>query len=443
MDKRYYILGGLLLILIVVLVLFLATRNRTPKKPTGSSTITVWDSFDNEEDFSDIFSQFLSENKNLDIKFVKKDPAKLEEESINAFAAGTGPDIWIIPNNWLAKHHDKLTALTEKKLDPKAKKTNAEIFQTTYLDAANQDCIIGGQVYCLPLFMDSLSLFYNSELFSSKLSDYARAHQGQDITTVRQLFNGPPKTWEDLTQFIKYYGQGAIAMGGAKNIGHASDILTALMIQYGAQMTSDDKTAALFQTSTNKISDVAYPGTKGLSLYTSFATKNDPNYTWDESQNDYNAFTSGKIAMYLDWSRKAKDIKKDTGRTAEVAALPQIKDSKNPQDIANYQVLTVPKSSQNGDKAWALIQYIIDPQIQMKYISKTGLPQARKDKVQGSNVFIDVQNQYASSWYNPEPTKVDQLFRDAASAVLSGENPQTVLEGTAAQVTNLLKALPQ
>ncbi len=442
MDKRYYILGGLLVLLIIVLVLFLATRNRTPKGPT-TSTVTIWDSFDSEEDFSDIFSQFLAENKDLDIKFVKKDPAKFEEESINAIAAGTGPDIWIIPNNWLAKHHDKLATLASKKLDPKGKKTNAEIFQATFLDAAGQDCIISDQVYCLPLFADSLSLFYNSELFSSKLSDYARAHQGQDITDVRQLFNNPPKTWEDLSQFIKYYGQGAIAIGGAKNVTRASDILTALMLQYGAQMTSDDKTAALFQTSTNKFSDVAYPGTKGLSFYTSFATRNDARYTWDESQNDYNAFTSGKIAMYLDWSRRAKDIKKDTGRAAEVAALPQFKESENPQDIANYQVLTVPKSSQNAERAWALISYILDPQIQMKYISKTGLPQARKDKVQGSDVFIDVQNQYASSWYNPEPTKVDQIFREAASAVISGENPQTVLEGAAAQITNLLKALPK
>lgn len=442
MDKRYYILGGLLVVLIIVLVLFLATRNRQPTKPT-SSTITVWDSFDSEEDFTDIFSQFLAENQGLDIKFVKKDPANFEADSINAFAAGSGPDVWIIPNNWLAKHHDKIITLTEKKLDLKGKKDNADVFETTYLDAANEDCIISNQVYCLPLFMDSLSLFYNSELFSSKLSDYARAHQGEDITAVRQLFNNPPKTWEDLTNMIKYYGQGAIGLGGARNVNRASDILTALMLQEGAQMTTDDKTAALFQTTANKFSDLAYPGTKALSFYTSFANKNDSHYTWSESQNDYDAFISGKIAMYLDWSRTASAIKKDTGRTAEVTALPQFATTKNPVDLASYQVLTVPKSSQNPDRAWSLIQYITDPQIQMKYISKTGLPQARKDKVQGSNIFIDIQNQYAQSWYNPEPTKVEQIFREAISAVLRGENPQTIIEGAAAQVTNLLKALPR
>jgi len=71
------------------------------------------------------------------------------------------------------------------------------------------------------------------------------------------------------------------------------------------------------------------------------------------------------------------------------------------------------------------------------------LPNTRIDKVRNSDNFINIQNQSASSWYNPEPTKVEEIFRDAASATLDGQNPQTVLEGAAAQVTNLLKALPQ
>ena len=441
MDKRYYILGGLLLLLIIVLVIFLATRSE--KKPTETPVITIWDSFDSEDNFREIFDQYLAENKGLEIKFIKKDPAKFEEESINTFAAGTGPDIWIIPNNWLPKHHDKLTTLAEKKLDPKGKKSNDETFKNTFLAVAYQDNVIDAQVYGLPLFIDSLSLFYKTELFDAKLSDYAKAHPDQDIATVRQLFNNPPKTWEDLSEFIKYYGAGAIALGGAKNVERASDILTALMLQYGAKLTTDDKTAALFQTSTNNFSEVAYPGTKALRFYTSFSSSDDPNFTWDDSTNDYQAFINGKVAMYISWSRRAQDIKKDTGRPAEVTALPQFKDSKNPQDLASYQVLTVPKTSKNAAMAWNLILSITDAQIQMKYLAKAGLPNTRIDKVRNSDNFINIQNQSASSWYNPEPTKVEEIFRDAASATLDGQNPQTVLEGAAAQVTNLLKALPQ
>ncbi len=93
MDKRYYILGGLLLLLIIVLILFLATRNRQPEKPS-SSTITVWDSFDTEESFSDIFSQFLAENNDLNIKFVKKDPNSFEDKLKKTFKL---PVIGVLP----------------------------------------------------------------------------------------------------------------------------------------------------------------------------------------------------------------------------------------------------------------------------------------------------------------------------------------------------------
>lgn len=439
MDRKFIIAGGLLFILLVVLVLFIVTRPE--KKPAATPTITIWDSFDSEDNFREIFDQYLAENKDLEIKFIKKDPAKFEEESINAFAAGQGPDIWVVPNNWLPKHHDKLSTLAEKELDSKHKKSNDETFKNTFLDVAYQDCVIEAQVYGLPLFIDSLSLFYNTELFNVKISEYAKAHTGQDISTVRQLFNNPPKTWEDLSEFIKYYGAGAIALGGARNVEHASGILTAMMLQYGAKMTTDDKTAALFHASNNAFSDLAYPGTKALSFYTSFGSRDDPNFTWADNTSDYQAFTSGQLAMYLGWSRQAQDIKKDSGRPAEVTALPQFKESKNPQDLANYQVLTVPKTSQNAEKAWDLILYITNPQIQMKYLVKSGLPNSRKDKIQGSNNFIDIQNQYSATWYNPEPKKAEEIFREAIRAVLAGENPQTVLEGAAAQVTNLLKDL--
>ncbi len=439
MDKRIYIIGGLLLIFIILLVLFFTTRG--PKTPIEKPVITIWDSFDSEENFADIFQTYQAENKDIEIKFVKKDPASFEEESVNAFAAGGGPDIWVIPNNWLPKHHDKLATLAEKTLDPKAKKNNDEIYKNTFLPVAYQDNVLDGQVFGLPLFIDSLALFYNSELFSAKFNDYVKAHRGLDTSTVRGIFNDPPKTWDDLSEFIKYYGQGAIALGGAKTIDRSSDILTALMLQYGAKMTADDKTAALFQTSTNVFSDVAYPGTKALRFYTSFATKDEPNYTWDNSQTDYQAFVSGKVAMMINYSRKAADIKKDSGRAAEVTSLPQIKDSQNPIDLASYQTFTVPKTSKNQTHAWDLIRYLSGPQIQTKYLAKTGLASSLKEKVQGSTNYIDLQNQYSASWYNPEPKKADEIFKKAIEQVLAGENPQTVLEGAAAEVTTLLGGL--
>jgi ABC-type glycerol-3-phosphate transport system substrate-binding protein len=446
LDKRYYILGGLLVLLLIVFVAFLVSRkgNTRPKGPT-TNTITIWGSYDTEENFADIFRDYQSENKNVEIKYVKKDPATFENDSINAFAAGTGPDIWIIPNNWLPKHHDKLAVLGEKKLDPKGKKTNDEVYKNTFLPVAYQDNVLNGQVYGIPLFVDSLSLFYNSNLFDDKYEAYAQAHRGTDNSEVRKIFNNPPKTWEELNNFIKYYGPGAIAMGGARNIENSSDILIALMLQSGAKMTSEDQGAAIFQTSANAFFDTPYPGTKALRYYASFATPGDPNYSWDNgnSQSDYKAFLEGKVAMMINWSRRANDMKKETGKTPEVTSLPQIKDTNHPLDLASYQTLTVPKSSKNIEAAWDLILYMTNPAKATTYLSLTKLPSSLKSRVEGSTNYIDIQNQYATSWYNPDPAKITGIFQKAIEQTLGGDNPQTVLEGAAAQITELLRSLPK
>ena len=62
MDKKFIILGGLLFVLLVVLVAFLVWRvNRKPTTPT-SNKIVIWDSFDTEENFSQIFDEYQAQN---------------------------------------------------------------------------------------------------------------------------------------------------------------------------------------------------------------------------------------------------------------------------------------------------------------------------------------------------------------------------------------------
>lgn len=439
MDRKIIIMAGLLGLLIIVLIVFLATRGERKEIPQ-TTTLTIWDSFDKEENFSKIFNQYQAENKNVEIKFVKKDPGTLEEDSINAIAAGTGPDVWVIPNNWLPKHHDKLASLEEKKLDLKHKKTNAKIYEQNFLNVAYQDNVINGQVYGIPLFIDSLALFYQSELFNNKLQEYVRTHRG-DTSQARDLLIKPPTFWEDLEKLIEIYGEGTIALGSAQNIDRSADILTALMLQYGAKMTSEDNTSALFHTSAIAFGQTPNPGAKAIEFYTSFVQKNNPHYTWPNLENSYQAFIDKKVAMMIDWSRKAKDIKKDSGKTGEVTSLPQFKDSQNPQNIASYQTLTVPKTGQNISAAWDLILYLANSQIVTEYLINTGLASARKDKVEASTNYLDIQNKYAISWYNPEPAKVEEIFNLAIDQVLAGQASQTVIEGAAAQITSLLGAI--
>ena len=441
LDKKIYLIGGLLAILLIALVIFLFSRN-TQKTPTNiNNKIVIWDSFESEENLTEAFNQYKAQNKGIEIEYVKKDPAKYETDSINAFAAGGGPDIWIIPNNWMPKHHDKLAILTENKLDPKAKKTNSQVYQEAYLQAAGQDNIIDNNVYGFPMFMDSLSLYDNNSLRSQKVRQYISAHPNEDSLKINQTLGIPPITWEVLSEQIKSFGENTIALGDSTTVERSSDILVALMLQYGTKMTSDDKTQALFQAPINLFTETAYPGNKALSFYTSFAKKDDSNYTWPALESAYKSFTNGNLMMMIDYSQKQAELKKDTKISFLVTSLPQFKDSQNPINLAYYQTMTVPKTSQNQDKAWNLIRYLSAGQGQNKYLSKTGFSSALKENTINSQAVLDIQNRSAQSWYNPDPGKVEVLFKNVIDQTRQGINPQTVLEGAAASVTKLLSEL--
>jgi len=445
-DKKIIILGGLIVLFVVVLVLFLVfgRKHTTPTTATSSSNqLVIWDSFDDEENLAPFIAKFKEHNPDISVSYVKKNPANYELESIDAIASGKGPDIWVVPSNWMAKHQSKLAALTDWKLDSKKKKTNAQVFRDDYLAVASGDCIFSDQVLGMPLFIDSLSLYYNPNLLNKKFQDYINDHPNADSAILSKVLTTPPKTWDDLASMIKYYGDGAIALGSS-NVDHSSDILTTLMMQYGAEMTSSDNKNALFHTANNLTGDIAYPGTKALDFYTTFSKKGDAHYTWDKTEkNSYESFTKEKVAMMIDYKQNMNKVKRDLQYEPGLSSLPQIKDATKPVDLAYYQIFTVPKVSKNQEKAWEFILSLSNVEILSTYLNKVGVNSALKSQTDGSTDWADIQNKSATSWYNPDPAKVDKIFKTAIDQVLDGQKPQTAIDGAAAEVSALLQKLSE
>lgn len=445
MNKKLIILGAAIVVFIIVLILFLVLgrTDKTPK-PTSSSEankLVIWDSFDQEEDFAPILNNFKNQNQNFDVEFVKKDPATFETDSINAIAAGNGPDVWIIPSSWLPKHNQKLSTATANLLDSKKKKDNCTVYKDTYIDGIYQDNCLQNEVYGFPLFADSLALYTNTDLMNQKFQAYIKAHPNADPEKVRKVFFNAPKTWDELVTLVKTYGADAIGLGGA-NVDSASDILVALMLQYGTQMTSADHLSATFHTASNLIDpNSAYPGAKALSFYAGFAQKDNPNYTWDpKSVGSYTRFAKGELAMMIDYTQDTKKLKTANPQLAfNVSALPQITDTSSPKDLLNYQVMTVPKSSTKQALAWQFIRFVgADATSANQYLSKMGLASAQKST---NTDYLTVQNKTSLSWYNPDPTETDKIFRAAIDEILAGSQPQTVMESAAAEITKLLVKL--
>ena len=101
--------------------------------------------------------------------------------------------------------------------------------------------------------------------------------------------------------------------------------------------------------------------------------------------------------------------------------------------------MAVPKSSKNQLAAWNFISYLTDPTRLVLYYTKTGLSSPLINIK--TDDFPAYQDNFATSWYNPDPAKVTDIFKTSANQALAGDNPQTVLEGAAAQITTLLGLL--
>jgi hypothetical protein len=96
LNKKFLYIGGGVIGVLVIILLILGFSGGKKKEANNNQAATnsliVWDSFDDEYTFKKIFEEFEKNNK-ISVEFVKKDPSKYETESIDALAAGNGPDI--------------------------------------------------------------------------------------------------------------------------------------------------------------------------------------------------------------------------------------------------------------------------------------------------------------------------------------------------------------
>ena len=317
MDKKFIIIGGVGLLIIILLIVFLV-RGKTTTTTSKTNTMVIWD-YKNEKAAYDPVILAYQKMKNIKVQYVVKDPNSYLEDTVNAMAAGNGPDVWIVPANILPQYHDKLYPMPAGGFaDPDNKKNDLEVYKDSYPPVVTQDNVINNQIYGVPLTIDSLKLFVNQDLANKALNEYLQTHPNIDISAMSNTISNPT-IWDDVvtadhiitTKTAKGdISRSAIALGTSDNIPAATDILTALMMQNGAKMVTDDLGTAQFNTSQNLFGKIQYPGTKALEFYTSFSNPKNANYTWNSKMgNARRAFAEGKVAMLIDYDSAKDEIR--------------------------------------------------------------------------------------------------------------------------------------
>ncbi len=405
MDRRklFFIIGGALIGLIILVIFFVSILSRPPKAVPAN--LQFWGTFDDPGFFTQIIRDYRKLHPNISIEYRQIPFPDYEKDLVSAFAAGNGPDLWLMHNTWLPKHLDKIQPMPEKIAGDKNPLFTFKSFQEQFPDIAITDITRGTTMYALPLYLDTLALYYNKDTFNTA-----------GIPT-------PPRTWEEFVRDVgiltkrddkNNITQSATAIGTAHNINRSTDLLMLLMLQSGVRMNDRDNASATFSKDVENLN----VGELAVQFYTDFANVSKPDrYTWDDRQKySIDAFADGNTAMMLNYSHHIQTLRAKAPRlNFGIAPAPQPEKAGFAVNFANYWAPTVSKQSKHSDEAWQFLVYLATTDAAKLYLEASSRPAARRDLLDQQKNDPDLgafanQALTARSWYQADNIAIETIF---------------------------------
>lgn len=412
---------GLIVLVAIIFGIINFILPQFSKNKNEKATLNYWGLWEDPAAMNGIITDFEKQNPNIKVVYTKQDIKQYRDRIVARAGNGTGPDVFEFHNTWLSEMNGYLLPLPSDVV-------SKDDFQKTYFPIVSSDLIKNGAIYGIPGGMDTLSLFVNPEIFSQV--GVAIPQTWQDFSSAaRQL------TVQDENGKIKTSGA---AIGTFSNITHASDIISLLLIQNGADL--------------NNLSSTSQSVIDTLNYYTNFV-KGDGR-VWDDSLDpSVLAFAKGNVAMYFGYSWDIFTIKAiNPDLTFKVASVPHLP-GRN-MTIASYWANGVSAKSSHQSEAMLFLKFLSQKEtVQKLYTeeSKTrlfGEPYARvdmADSLKDNDIVYPFVNQakianssfFASDTYdNGLNTQMNSYLANAVNAVLGNISTETA-------VNNLIKGVNQ
>ena len=434
-NRMVYILIGGIAFVVFLTIIVVLVRLGGGDSATQSAELEFWGVFDDRAVFDETIRAYTAANENVSIRYTLFSYADYERELIDALAAGRGPDVFMIHHTWLPKHGDKLMPAPERIPGEEEPFFTVAEYNNTFVDVATRDLVSNNRIYAMPLYVDTLALYWNKDLFGTA---------GVAL---------PPKTWTEFNDVVpqlvrrdeqQNIVQAGTSMGTARNVNRSTDILMMLMLQNGTQMVAPNGSQATFGTSV----DGQPVGENALTYYTDFAMPTKRVYTWNDAQ-DYNidAFAAGRVAMMLNYSHQIPLIRAKNPRlNFAIAPAPQ----HNPADARNYAsywAVGVSRASEVSDTAWHFVRYLTSAPGIVPYLNASLRPSARFDLIDQQRFDTDLgvfaqQALTARSWFQADNLAIETIFADMIENVILGrQTVRRALQEAEAQVSVLLDRL--
>lgn len=450
-----------LLSAVLILILFLSLtilpglgcKKSEEKIKKEAITLNYWSMEEKGTAFKEMIASFEKENPNIKINYQEIPEKKFGEKFLEALAEEKGPDFFSIPVDLLGQYKKWISPMPEevsiKKIVPsgrnKVKEEKKTIslysqreFRETFFDLISDALIFENKIYGIVLSLDTLALFYNKNIFNSK------------------GIISPPLTWKEFEETVLQITEldqeknillSGAGLGTSNNIPLFLDILSALMLQTGTEMVSQDKQEALFNEPIETNGRKYYSGRDALRFYTDFANSAKSVYSYNPNlPEDIELFSQEKLGMIFGYHSRLKEIREKAPKiNLEISPLPQIEGTKQKVNFGTFFVELVSKKSKHQKEAWYFLKSLSEKKKLLEYLEKANKITPRKDllKEQKKNLELEIfldQLLTAKNWYKGDLNLTKKAFSNMIEAVvIEGISLEKAIEKGVRETNEALK----
>lgn len=321
-----------LALILIPLIIYSVSMLIAPKKKE-TVNLVFWGLWEPASVYAPVISEFEKQHPGITVQYEKQDIKSLGQYINRLSARMTSdniPDVFTFHNSWVPELRGVLVPLP-------ADVVSSTQLDTAYYPVVKKDLQVNGAYYGIPLGIDTLSLFVNDDLFKKA----GIASYPTDWDTL--LADAKQLTLQDQNGKIITSG---VALGYYDNVDHASDIMSLLLVQNGANLKN------LTDSATLKNAQDAFQ------FYTWFSGGLG-NHIWDDTlEHSKLAFAKGKVAMIFGYSWDILDIKAvNPNLKFTVVPVPHLPG--RDMTIASYWVQGVSSRSKHPQEALAFLQFLV------------------------------------------------------------------------------------
>lgn len=409
-------------------LLFFAGVGGLGIKDESVGPVLVWGTL-NDSAFQVVLSQLGETDERVrKVVYERKDSRTYNNDLAEALASGRGPDLFILREDFIIRHKDKIAAIPYDSLP-------RQQFESTFVQGTNLFLGLDG-VIGVPIAIDPLVLYWNQDMLSSA------------------GFVGAPKYWDeifDIAEKVTKRDDGnnilksAIAFGEFTNVTHAKDILSALIMQAGGTIATLDDQGRLRPTLGSRTGDANQPTQSALRFFAEFANPSKTVYSWNRSlTNSREAFASGDLALYVGYASELPLLNNlNPNLNFSVAALPQIRGGERSLTFGHSYAFSIPIASANPNGALSTAFILAGSGPSALLSQARGTPSPRRDvlavAVDGPDAAFRDMAIIARGWLDPDTTATAQIFKGMIEGVTTGSRRLSEAVGQAdKELGNLL-----